>query len=144
MKEFLAEHADKSILFLRLGVGIVFLIHGIGKLLNVGPVALGITNTTGFFANLGIPMAGLAAVVVALFETFGGLFILLGIFTRISATLLAINMVVAILLVHLSKGFSIGNGGYEFALLLLLGSISLMLSGPGRFWSLEDIVRKRV
>ena|SRR3989344_2727595 len=144
MKEFLEKHSNKSIFFLRLGIGIVFLVHGVGKLLNVGPVALGLENTTGFFASLGIPAAGLAAIVVAIVETFGGLFILLGLFTRISAALLAVTMLVAIVLVHFSKGFSVGNGGYEFALLLLLGCVSLMFSGPGGVLSLESVIRKRV
>ena len=53
-------------------------------------------------------------------------------------------MIVAILLVHLPKGFSIQKGGYEFTLLLLLGSIALFLSGAGKKWVLErKIVQKR-
>ena len=132
------KHSDWGVVFLRLGIGIVFLVHGLGKLLNIGPVALGITNTAGFFANIGIPAALFFAWVVALVETFGGLFVLVGLFTRISSILLVIDMLVAVLLVHLPKGFVVNNGGYEFALVLLLGAISLVLSGAGTKFVIEN------
>ncbi len=131
------KYASWSTLFLRLGVGIIFLIHGAGKLFNIGPTALGISGTADFFAGLGIPAALFFAWIVALVETLGGAALLLGIFTRYAALLLAIDMLTALLVFHLPKGFSILNGGYEFVLLLLLGNISLLLSGAGAKWNLE-------
>ncbi|HEX7258905.1 MAG TPA: DoxX family protein, partial [Nitrososphaeraceae archaeon] len=65
--------------------------------------------------------------------------ILLGIFTRISAILLAIDMIGAILLVKLSKGFI---GGFELDLLYLAIMISLILTGPGSI-SIEKNILKR-
>jgi putative oxidoreductase len=143
LNKIFGEYASWHLLFLRFGVGLIFLIHGLGKLFNVGPAASGISGLAGFFVSLGIPIAIFFAWVVALVEVFGGLFILLGLFTRYSAILLSVDMVVAILLVHLSKGFSIANGGYEFALLLLLGAITLFFSGAGKKWVLEKALFKK-
>jgi putative oxidoreductase len=79
------------------------------------------------------------AVIIGLLEFIGGLAILLGIFTRIAAILLAINMIGAILLVKLSKGFI---GGFELDLLYLAIMISLILTGPGSI-SIEKNILKR-
>lgn len=130
------KYASWSTLFLRLGVGVIFLVHGVGKLFNLGPAALGISGTAGFFGSLAIPLPLFFAWVVALVETFGGLAVLLGVLTRYAALLLAIDMLVALLVFHLPKGFSILNGGYEFVLLLLLSCVSLFFGGAGEKWAL--------
>lgn len=130
------KYALWNIIFLRLGVGIIFLVHGVGKLFNVGPTALGISGTANFFVGLGIPAPLFFAWVVALVETCGGLAILLGVFTRYAALLLAVDMLIALLVFHWPKGFSILNGGYEFVLLLLLADLSLLLSGAGKKFAL--------
>jgi putative oxidoreductase len=62
-----------------------------------------------------------------------------GILTRISAALLIIDMIGAIVLVRLPDGFV---DGYELELLLIAISVSLLLTGPGRM-SLEYDVLKR-
>jgi len=133
----LAKYSDWSLVSLRAGIGIVFLIHGIGKLLSIGPFAVGISGTAGFLTSLGIPAAIFFAWIVALAETFGGLFILVGFLTRYAAVAVAIDMIVAISLVHFKNGFSSQNGGYEFPLVLLLGAIALILSGAGNKLVLE-------
>ena len=130
-------------LFARFGVGIVFLFHGAGKLLSIGPYAVGIAGTAGFFANLGIPAAGFFAWLVAIVETFGGLFIIVGLLTRYAAAALAIDMIVALALVHWPKGYSLANGGYEFVLVLLLLLISLLFSGAGSKLVLEKALWKK-
>ena len=106
------------------------MIHGLPKLLDI-------TNTQSSFTNMGLPPE--LAVIIGLLEFIGGLAILLGIFTRISAILLAIDMIGAILLVKLSKGFI---GGFELDLLYLAIMISLMITGPGSF-SIEKNILKR-
>src|SRR3989344_7768029 len=88
---FFGKYSDISMFFLRLAIGIPFLLHGVGKLFNWGPFASGIESVVGFFSSLGIPSATLFAWIVALVETFGGLFLILGFLTRTSALLLAIN-----------------------------------------------------
>lgn len=135
------KYAEWSTLLVRLGVGVVFLTHGVGKLFGVGPFALGITNTSGFFASLGIPAALFFALVVALVETLGGLAVLLGLFTRHAALLLAIDMVVAILVFHIPKGFYASTG--ELPLLLATGTLALLVGGAGKRWVLERMLLKK-
>ena len=115
---------------LRIIAGIGFMMHGLPKLLDI-------SNTQNSFTNMGLPPE--LAIIIGLLEFIGGLAILLGVFTRIAAGLLAIDMIGAILLVKLSKGFI---DGYELDLLYLAIMISLMLTGPGNL-SIEKNVLKR-
>jgi putative oxidoreductase len=115
---------------LRIITGFGFMIHGLPKLQDI-------PNTQNSFLNMGLPPE--LAIIIGLLEFIGGLAILLGIFTRIAAGLLAINMIGAILLVKLSKGFI---DGYELDLLYLAIMISLILTGPGNL-SIEKNVLKR-
>jgi len=106
------------------------MMHGLPKLLDI-------SNTQNSFTNMGLPPE--LAIIIGLLEFIGGLAILLGVFTRIAAGLLVINMIGAILQVKLAKGFI---GGYELDLLYLAIMISLMLTGPGNL-SIEKNVLKR-
>ena len=115
---------------LRIISGIGFMMHGLPKLLDI-------SNTQNSFTNMGLPPE--LAIIIGLLEFIGGLAILLGVLTRIAAGFLAINMIGAILLVKLSKGFI---DGYELDLLYLAIMISLMLTGPGNV-SIEKNVLKR-
>lgn len=130
------ETSDWSSALLRLGVGTVFLVHGVGKLFGVGPAANPIPAFAGTLGELGVPAAIVFAYVVRVVETLGGLLVLLGLLTRYASAFIAMDMLAAVLLVHLPNGFVVANGGYEFALVLFLTSISLMLGGSGEL-SLE-------
>ncbi len=117
------------------------MVHGAGKLLNIGPSAIGVDAFAAFLASLGIPFPVVFAWAATLAEIGGGLLILLGLFTRYAAVFIAITMAVAALLVHIPAGFptlSIGTAYTigEYTIVLILTSISLVLSGPGRL-SLE-------
>ncbi|MBS3155800.1 DoxX family protein [Candidatus Woesearchaeota archaeon] len=122
----LNKYNDWAPLLLRLALGAVFIVHGAQKLFG------GITGTTGFFDSVGIPLAGVFAVVVALVEFLGGIALVLGVLTRYASLLLAINMLVALLVVHLKNGFFVSNSGFEFVLVLLAGSLALLIRGPGK------------
>ena len=115
---------------LRIIAGVGFMIHGLPKILHIG-------KTQGSFMNMGLPSD--LAILVWLLEFIGGLVILLGFLTRIAAGLLAIEMIGAILLVKLSKGFI---DGFELDLLYLAIMISLLITGPG-FLSIERNLLKR-
>ena len=117
---------DFGIAILRMIVGLVFLVHGYQKLFVYGFGGVGAS-----FAKMGIPSPAVFAIIVTLVEFLGGIALLLGLFTRWAALLLAINMLVAVVRVHLPSGFFLPRG-YEYALTLLCANIALILTGPGR------------
>lgn len=125
-----------GITVLRLVVGIVFLAHGGQKLFVVG-----FGNVAAFMGKIGIPAPMLAAIVVTLVEFLGGLALVVGSFTRWAAALLAINMLVAIMTVHLKAGFFL-PAGFEFALTLFAANVALVLLGSGEA-SVDGLLRAR-
>lgn len=114
-----------AVLPLRAVIGLVFLVHGGQKLF-----VFGLGGTAGFLATLGVPLPALAAGVVTAVELLGGLAVLLGVGTRLAAALLAVDMLVALLTVHLRGGFFVPDG-IEFPLALLAASVTLVGLGPG-------------
>lgn len=119
-----AISAERAGLFLlRLGPAIVFLTHGYLKLLG-GHHDL----TVALFLTINIPQSELAAWFVGALELAGGLALLLGVWVRPFAVLLAIEMAVAIYRVRLPQGFV---GAWEFELTLLLACAGLAVLGGG-------------
>jgi len=111
---------------LRITVGIVFLVHGYQKLFHMG-----FHGVAGMFGHIGIPLPMVSAVVVTLVEFVGGILLIAGVGTRVAAALLAVDMTVAILAVHLKHGFGAQNGGFEYPLTLLAATLCLALAGGG-------------
>jgi putative oxidoreductase len=106
---------------IRVLAGIIFIAHGMPKLVNI-------PGTQHFFSHaMGFPSE--MAILIALLEVIGGFALLFGILTRVSAILFIIEMIGATLTAKLQKGFV---SGYEFDLLLVAVSISLLLTGPGQ------------
>ena len=116
-----------GLVFVRLALGIVFVISGIGKLLGVGPKPLPISDFAGLLGQLGLPAPTLLALFVALLELVGGVLLIVGLGTRLVGLALAIDMAVATVLVHLPNGFD----EYEYTLVLTLCAVALVLGGPG-------------
>lgn len=126
-----------GLLLLRLVLGAVFIAHGMQKVwIN------GIPATQEGFAGMGVPAPEVMAIIVAALEIGGGALLVLGLGTRIVGVLLAANMVVAMVLVHLAAGFFATDGGYEFVLTLAGGALALALTGPGRF-AIDAAFRRR-
>lgn len=122
----LARRNDLGLLLVRLVIGTAFLLHGIDKLGDLAGVQQG-------FEQLGIPIAGFMAPFVALTETIGGAMLILGLMTPLAGFALAIDMLVAGLTAHASKGFFAGDGGFELVLLLGAASLALAVAGAGRY-----------
>ena len=121
---------------LRLVLGATFIAHGAQKLFVMGLPAI-----AGGFAHMGIPMAGFFGPFVSFVEFFGGIAIVLGLLTRLTGLALAVNMVVAMLTVHIKAGFFNPNG-VEFPLALFGMSLALMTTGAGNF-SLDSLLGRR-
>jgi len=124
--------ADLAILILRISLAAVFVAHGLQAAFGLfgGP---GISGFTNMLSGLGFKQAALWAYVGAYTELIGGLFLLLGIFTRISAFFILIFMIVAVLKVHWTKGFFIQAGGFEYNFVILCVCIALIILGGGKF-----------
>lgn len=122
--------------FLRVVVGLIFAMHGWQKL------ETGIPGVSGFLGSLGFPAPEFFAVLLIAAELGGGILLILGAFTHWVAKILVIVSVVALVTVHLGKGFFLATGGYEFILLILAATVSVMVTGGGK-WSLDHTLLKR-
>ncbi|HKV60603.1 MAG TPA: DoxX family protein [Candidatus Acidoferrum sp.] len=111
-----------GLLVLRLSLGIIFFSHGYPKLAHSGAAM------QGFFVQHGLP--GYFVYVAGVLEVFGGILLVLGLFTRGAALLLAIEMAVAIWKVHSANGIYVVHD-YEFPLAMLAGSFALATVGAG-------------
>jgi putative oxidoreductase len=118
---------------LRIAVAAVFINHGRQKLF-----VYGFAGVTGAFTQMGVPVPGLMGPFIGLLEFFGGIALAIGLLTRLFALGFACDMLAAILLVQLKKGF----GGYEFEFLLLGSSLALVLAGAGGY-SLDALFARR-
>lgn len=123
LNDKMKDYHDVALLLLRIGVGLIFIVAGWGKL-------TGIENTAGFFDNIGIPMPVVMAWVVAIVEFAGGIMVLAGLYMRIPALLLAVIMVVAILTTKLDADNIFR--AMRLDLVLLLMSLSLFITGSGK------------
>ena len=99
--------------------------------------AFGGPGPQNFSAFLHVPL--IMGYLVGLAQVAGGLAILTGVLFRIGAACVIIVMVGAIFLVHISHGFDVGKGGFEYALTQLVIAFSLFLTGPG-IYSLAGIL----
>ncbi len=112
----------------RIVVGIMFLMHVLTKFkLGADAVAANI------FAKNGIEPALLWTYVVIFLESVGGVCLIIGLFTRFFAAALAIEMLVALLFVHLPKGYAAGGGGYEYVLLIGAVCFTIAMRGGGPY-----------
>ncbi len=121
--------ASLAPLVVRVIVGVIMTVHGFQKLVG-GP-----TNFGAFLGQLGVPLPTLMAFVVTFVELVGGILLILGLFSRLAALLLTIDLAVAILLVKLSVGLIAPadqpGAGYELDLALIAGFLVVLFAGPG-------------
>ncbi len=131
MDAYLSQHKlhDVVNMGLRAAVGVVFIVHGSGKF---NPGFLGFMEMLGLPPEMQIP--------IALAETVPGILLLIGVFTRLSASLLSIVMLGAIFYVK-QAGSLTGERGFELDLILLAACLVVMIAGPGRI-SIAHVVKK--
>ena len=123
---------DWGILVLRLGIGIMFMAHGLQMAFGLfkGPGVNGFSN---MLSGLGFVPAIFWSYVASYTVLLGGIFLILGIQTRGAATLLLVFILTAAIKVHLSKGFFLSNGGLEYNFVIAAACLALILLGPGKY-----------
>ena len=112
---------DAAQMGMRTAIGVIFIVHGFGKFGNPG--------FGGWISSMGIPAE--MQIPIALAEFIPGILLLLGVLTRISASLISIVMLGAIFLVKGGTRLT-GDGGYELDLILLAACLVVIVAGPGR------------
>jgi putative oxidoreductase len=119
--KFLDSLQPLGLLFLRSALGIIFISHGYPKL--VHPMSV-----QGFYVQHGMP--GYFVYIAGVLEVFGGGLLILGLFARVAALLLTIEMVVMIWKVY-GSGSYLALREYEFSLALGVGCFALATVGAG-------------
>jgi len=117
---------------LRLGFGLLFLVSGVLKFLNL-------EGTSQFIASVGIPLASIFAFLVAIVEVVGGIFLLLGLWTRWTSLWLAIFLLIILLVIQVPSFVKTGvptNLLNVFA--LFLGLLALSCLGTRKWCLVRD------
>ena len=120
--KFLNSLQPIGLLVLRLVLALIFFAHGYPKVAHSAP------GMQAFFVEHGLP--GYFVYISGVLEVFGAVLLSLGVFTRVTALLLAIEMGVAIWKVHSAGGY-LAVHNYEFPLAMLAGSFALATVGAG-------------
>jgi len=121
--------APYGALLLRVSMGVLFLLHG----LYLKAFVNGMAGTGKYFTSLGLP--DWFAWVVMLFESVGGLALILGVYARWVAVFLGVHLLFAAYLGHGANGwlFTAEGGGYEYPLFWAIACFTLALIGSGAY-----------
>jgi len=129
----LDQYRNPGLLILRIGIGVMFMLHGFPKLMG-GPDLW--TRLGGATASIGVDFAPTFMGFMAAFAEFGGgLLLILGLLTRPACLLLCVTMIVATAM-HVQNGD--GFNRYSHALEASILFFSLLLIGPGKL-SLDEM-----
>jgi putative oxidoreductase len=119
---------DLGKFLLRATLAILILLHGVSK------IQTGISPIIGMVANAGLPPV--IGYLVYIGEVLAPALVLVGIWTRLAALVIVINMTVAVLLVHTSQFFTLAKtGGWALELqgMYFIAALTIALLGAGRF-----------
>ena len=115
---------------LRASIGAIFIVHSLKKF---DP------SWQQWLINIGLPPE--MQLPIALAEFIGGVLLIAGVLTRISASVFSIILLGAIFHIRWENGFFISEGGWEWDLAMLAVVLSIIVAGPGRF-SISQVIKK--
>ena len=135
---FYSSVAEIAYTFMRIVVGVMFLMHVWGKFkIGAGAVAANI------MAKNGLEPALTWAYLTMALEVIGGICLVIGLFTRFFGAALAIEMLIALVAVHLPKGYAAGTGGFEYV--LLIGAVCFLIAvRGGGLYSVDRMLGKEL
>jgi putative oxidoreductase len=120
--------APYSYAIIRFAAGAILVPHGVQKILNT-PIAKFAPN----IAAKGLPFAEALAYLTYFAESAAAACLAIGLFTRIAAAIIGIEMIVIVILFQWQFGYFWTNRGYEYALLWALLCIAIFFKGGGRY-----------
>ena len=121
------QNSDIAKLILRVSLGVLILFHGVNKLIH------GIGGVESMVSNAGLPT--FVAYGVYIGELIAPLFIVLGLYARVAAAILGVNMLAAVFLAY-GFAFSLSKHGglsMELPLIYLIMSVLVFMLGSGRY-----------
>jgi putative oxidoreductase len=120
-----------SLFLIRVTIGIIFFLHGLQKVFgSFGGSGLKKWNE---YLKSSFKLPEIVGYISAISEMIFGIFLIAGLFTRISSLIMIIFMLFATFMVHWKNGFFITNKGYEYCLLIIVCLISLTIMGGGEY-----------
>jgi putative oxidoreductase len=137
LEKFYSPFFEIVYALLRVVIGCILFMHGWVKF-GVGAAAVG-----AMMAKNGLEPGSAFAYAAMFLETIGAICVVIGLFTRFFAAALAIEMAIALLVVHLPKGFSASQGGYEYVLLIGMVLFVIAIRGGGRY-SVDRLIGKEL
>jgi putative oxidoreductase len=134
---FYASWREIAYALVRIIIGYILLMHGWAKFNG------GFTGVAASMVKNGLVPSEFFAGAAMFLETVGAICIIVGLFTRFFAAALAIELGIAFLVVHMSKGFAAAQGGYEYVLLLGILMFAIAIRGGGPY-SLDRTIGKEL
>jgi putative oxidoreductase len=129
---------DIAYTLVRIVIGVIFVVHVWGKFkVGAAAVAANVMAKNGLEPALGFAYAAM------FLESVGGVCLIIGLFTRFFAAALAIEMLIAMFAVHWARGFGVGQGGYEFVLLIGIVTFLIAIRGGGPY-SVDRAISKEL
>lgn len=143
IKKIFATDAGFSGTVLRVALGAAMLPHGLQKLLGLFGGAGFTASMKWFESNFHIPVYLALAAILA--ESVGAAALIAGFFTRLAALAIAVDMAVAVYLIHWKNGFFMNwmgtqkGEGFEYHILAIAIALALTIKGGG-LWSVDRAI----
>lgn len=147
LERLFKTNSDINSMIIRLALGLVILPHGMQKVFGAFG-GYGFEGTMQFFTHtMGIPYVFALLAIIAEFG--GGIGLILGFATRLSAFGAGFSVLIGALMVHVQNGFFMNwfgtqkGEGYEYHILFVAMALSLIFTGGGKF-SLDRLISKKL